>query len=236
MKRPYVICHMMSSVDGKILSANWRDAELTRTFAGYFEQYHDTFTSQAWMCGRITMERDFSGGVQPELLPAPQPIAREPFIGDAQARSFAIAVDAHGKLGWDANTTGGDHIIEVLTEQVSDAYLHYLQRRRISYLFAGATEIDFAAALEQLAALFPIQTLMLEGGGHLNGSLLNAGLIDELSLLLLPIADGTPRSPTTFEVSEYLRKGPATRLHLTQVQPLDHDVVWLKYRFRPAAA
>ncbi|QNH60992.1 RibD family protein [Hymenobacter sediminicola] len=232
MKRPHVICHMMSSVDGKILSANWKDKELTTTYSGYFEKYHDTFTSQAWMCGRVTMERDFSGGVQPDLQPAPHPIARQPFIGDAGATSFAVAVDAHGKLGWDSNTTGGDHIVEVLTEQVSDEYLYYLQRRRISYLFAGRTEVDFASALEQLAALFPIETLMLEGGGHLNGSLLNAGLIDELSLLLLPIADGTLQSPTTFEVSDYLRKGPATRLHLSEVQQLDNDVVWLKYRFK----
>jgi riboflavin biosynthesis pyrimidine reductase len=222
---------MMSSVDGKILSANWRDEDLYNTFAGYFEKYHETFTSQAWMCGRITMERDFSGGVQPELQPAPQPIARKPFVGDPDATSFAIAVDAHGKLGWEQNTTGGDHIIEVLTEQVSDEYLYYLQRQRISYLFAGKTEVDFASVLAQLAELFPIQTLMLEGGGHLNGSLLNAGLIDELSLLVLPLADGTPKSPTTFEVSEYLTKGPATRLYLTQVQQLDNDVVWLKYRF-----
>ncbi|UOQ76733.1 dihydrofolate reductase family protein [Hymenobacter sp. 5516J-16] len=234
MKRPHVICHMMSSVDGKILSANWQDEKLTDTFSEYFEKYHETFTSQAWMCGRVTMERDFSGGVQPNLLPAPHPIAREPFVGDAQATSFAVAVDAHGRLGWDANTTGGDHIVEVLTEQVTDDYLYYLQRQGISYLFAGRTEVDFALALEQLAALFPIETLMLEGGGHLNGSLLNAGLIDELSLLLLPIADGTPKSPTTFEVSDYLRKGPATRLHLTEVQQLDNDVVWLRYSFQAA--
>ncbi|OON68729.1 RibD family protein [Hymenobacter sp. CRA2] len=231
MTRPHVICHMMSSVDGKILSANWKDEELTNTFAGYFEKYHVTFTSQAWMCGRITMERDFSGGVQPELQPAPHPIPREPFIGDPNATSFAVAVDAHGKLGWDSNQTHGDHIIEVLTEQVSDEYLHYLQRKRISYLFAGQSEVDFTSVLEQLAALFPIQTLMLEGGGHLNGSLLNAGLIDELSLLVLPLADGTPKSPTTFEVSEYLPKGPATRLYLTKVEQLDNDVIWLKYRF-----
>ncbi|TGE28189.1 dihydrofolate reductase family protein [Hymenobacter metallicola] len=231
MKRPHVICHMMSSVDGKILSSNWQDEEIYNTFAGYFEKYHETFTSQAWMCGRITMERDFSGGVQPEPQAPPQPIAREPFIGNPAATSFAIAVDAHGKLGWDTNETGGDHIIEVLTEQVSDEYLYYLQQKQISYLFAGAREIDFAAVLEQLATLFPIQTLMLEGGGHLNGSLLNAGLIDELSLLLLPLADGTPASPTTFEVSDYLTKGPATRLKLTQVKQLDNDVVWLKYRF-----
>lgn len=34
-----------------------------------------------------------------------------------------------------------------------------------------------------------IDELMLEGGGFLTGSFLNEGLIDELSLVLVPIAD-----------------------------------------------
>ena len=71
---------------------------------------------------------------------------------------------------------------------------------------------------------------MLEGGGHINGSLLNAGLIDELSLLILPVADGTPKTPTTFEVSEYLQKGPATELQLMDVKKLEYDVIWLTYK------
>lgn len=222
---------MMCTVDGRIISGNWGDEQLIDTFSGYFEKYHETFESQAWMCGRVTMERDFSGGVQPELIKPDRPIKREAFIGDSHATTFAIAVDAHGKLGWESNTTGGDHIIEVLTPQVSDEYLNYLQKKSISYIFAGETEVNFSLALEQLAELFPIKTLMLEGGGHLNGSLLNAGLIDELSLLLLPIADGTPKSPTVFEISEYLTKKPATRMKLKEVKPLDNDVLWLKYAF-----
>lgn len=221
---------MMSTVDGRIISANWKDQQLIDTYSGFFEKYHETFDSQAWMCGRITMERDFSGGVQPELIKPEHPISREPFIGDKNASTFAIAVDAHGKLGWESNQTGGDHIIEVLTEQVSDEYLYYLQQKGISYVFAGEKDIDFKLALTQLANLFPITTMMAEGGGHLNGSLLNEGLIDELSLLLLPVADGTPKSPTTFEVSEYLSKAPAAHLKLTEVKQLENDVVWLKYR------
>ncbi|MGI4749781.1 MAG: dihydrofolate reductase family protein [Janthinobacterium lividum] len=229
MKKLHVICHMMSTVDGKIISASWGNQELVKIYSGFFEKYHDTFESQAWMCGRVTMEKDFSGGVKPELIKPDAPIVREAFIGDKNATSFAVAIDAHGKLGWKSNETGGDHIIEVLTEQVSDEYLYYLQQKRISYIFTGKNSIDFKNALDQLATLFPIKTLMAEGGGHLNGSLLNAGLIDELSLLVLPIADGTPKSPTTFEVSEYLSKKPATLLKLKEVRQLEDDVVWLKY-------
>jgi riboflavin biosynthesis pyrimidine reductase len=231
LKRPHVICHMMSTVDGKILTATWGDPQLVKTFGGVFETYHETFDSEAWLCGRVTMEKDFTGGIQPEPEKPQYPIAREAYIGDSNATSFAIAIDAHGKLGWESNKTGGDHIIEVLTSQVDDDYLNYLQKKGISYIFAGDSEIDCKSALEQLANLFPIKTIMLEGGGHVNGSFLNAGLIDELSLLILPIADGTAKTPTVFEVSDYLKKQPASLLTLKEVKRVEQDVIWLKYHF-----
>lgn len=231
MKRPRVICHMMSSVDGRIISANWGEKEQIKSFSAIYERCHESFESDAWMVGRVTMEKDFTKGEKPELTKPETPIAREPFVADKEATSFAIAVDGKGKLGWNDNEISGDHIVEILTEAVSDEYLYYLQQKGISYIFAGKEELDFKAALNQLAALFPIKTIMLEGGGHVNGSLLNEGLIDELSLLIIPIADGTPKSPTTFEVSEYLQKKTASKLHLTGVKQLEVDVVWLKYRF-----
>src|ERR1051326_5442125 len=221
MKRPYVICHMMSTVDGRIISANWGDAETRKTFGTIYEQCHASFTSEAWMSGRVTMEKDFTKAEQPDLIKPEKRITRGTFIGDKNARSFAIAVDAKGKLGWRSKVISGDHVIEILTEQVSDEYLYYLQRKEVSYIFAGKQEVEFDNALNQLATSFPIQTIMLEGGGHVNGSLLNEGLIDEVSLLIVPIADGTPKMPTTFEVSEYLQKKPATLLHLTVVKQLE---------------
>ena len=196
----------MSTVDGRIISANWGNAERQKNFGSMYEQCHASFVSQAWMCGRVTMEKDFTKGEIPDLIKPEKQIARETFIGDQNASSFAIAVDAKGKLGWKNNVISGDHVIEILTEQVSDEYLYYLQRKEVSYIFAGKQQVEFGNALNQLAESFPIQTIMLEGGGHINGSLLNEGLIDELSLLIVPIADGTPKTPTTFDVSEYLKK------------------------------
>ncbi|HWJ29728.1 MAG TPA: RibD family protein [Flavisolibacter sp.] len=232
MNKPYLICHMMSSVDGRIISANWGDRETTKAFGAIYEQCHNSFDSQAWMCGRVTMEKDFSKGEKPELNKPEKPIERKPFIGNKEANSFAIAIDAKGRLGWKDNEISGDHIIEVLIEQVSDEYLYYLQRKSISYIIAGESEIDFKNALSQIGELFPIQTIMLEGGGHVNGSLLNEELIDELSLLIVPIADGTPKTPTTFEVSEYLSKKPAAQLQLTEVKQMENSVLWLKYKVK----
>lgn len=219
----------MTTVDGKILTANWGKNEHTKAFGKLYEELHNHYDSNAWICGRVTMEKDFTDGKQPELKPVDQPINREDFVGDAAATSFAIAVDAHGKLGWDENSINGDHVIEVLTEEVEDGYLAYLQKKKNSYIFGGKDELDFSIVLEKLGKLFPIKILMLEGGGHLNGSFLNDGLIDELSLLLLPIADGTPKSATVFEVSDYLTKAPATFMKIKELKQLEKDAVWIKY-------
>jgi riboflavin biosynthesis pyrimidine reductase len=220
---------MMSSVDGRIIGENWGKDERVKTFSSLYEKCHESFNSQAWMVGRVTMEKDFTDGQKPELAKPGNRIAREPFIADKEATSFAIAVDGKGKLGWNENQINGDHIIEILTERVSDEYLFYLQQKAISYIFAGEQELDFSSALNQLSTLFPIETIMLEGGGNLNGSLLNDGLIDELSLLIIPIADGTPKTQTTFEVSEYLQKKPVTHLQVKEVKQLEEGVLWLRY-------
>ncbi|WP_406590100.1 TetR family transcriptional regulator C-terminal domain-containing protein [Bacillus atrophaeus] len=57
-----------------------------------------------------------------------------------------------------------------------------------------ALSMYFTVVVKKLKNLFSIDKLMLEGGGFLNGSFLNEGLIDELSLILVPIADGASNS------------------------------------------
>jgi len=223
---------MVSTVDGRIISENWGPREKTKAYSAIYEKCHEGFKSNAWMCGRVTMEANFTKGLKPTPVQPTQPITREPFVADEKAKSFAIAVDAKGKLGWKRNKISGDHIIEVLTTQVSDDYLQYLQNLSISYIFAGEKEINFQLALQQLRNLFPIKTLMLEGGGNINGSLLNAGLIDELSLLIVPIADGRANTATTFDVSEYLPRKKAKLIRLKKVKQMKHDVLWLRYDFK----
>lgn len=227
MQKPYVICHMMASVNGKILSANWEAASNTGDFSGLYEKCHDSFKSNAWFCGRATMEKDFSNGIKPQYPMPPLPIKREAYIGDLSAKGFAIALDASGKLGWESNEVYGDHIVEVLTEQVSDAYLYYLQQKSISYIFGGVKSIDFKSVLTQLRELFGIEKLMLEGAGYINGALLQAGLIDELSLIVLPIADATANTPTVFE--HLSNDTVAVPLKLKSAEPLQNGALWLSY-------
>ncbi len=225
--KPYVICHMLASVDGRIVTSAWNLSPEGRT---EYERTAATYRADAWMCGRITMA-PFAQGSAPELPPASPVLPKGDFVAPHHGTTYAIAVDPRGKLSWQTNTIDGDHIIAVLTEQVSPEYLAFLQAQRVSYLFAGAHTVDLPTVLGKLAATFQIKTLLLEGGGKINSAMLRAGLIDELSLLVAPIADGTNGTPTLFDtLSTVTAPHAAVRLTLQTVEQRTDGIVWLRYR------
>lgn len=234
MKRPYIICHMLTSLDGKIIG-DYLKLERSAYFTDEYEKIHGRYGCKAWMCGRITMEEHFTFGHQLDLKQDNIPtIPRADYVANKAAKGYAIAVDPSGKLGWTKNYITddyglGDHIIEVLTEQVSDAYLAHLQKLGISYIFGGKERLHFTVVVEKLKDLFSIDAFMLEGGGFLNGSFLNEGLIDELSLIVVPIADGSSNSVTLFETSSYLNKPKPVHFFLKEVEKLDDGGLWMRY-------
>ena len=142
--------------------------------------------------------------------------------------SFAFAIDASGRLAWDTNDIDGDHVVAVLSERVSDDYLAGLRERGVSYLLAGARDVDLAAALAKIGERFGVRTLLLEGGGRINGGMLAAGLVDEVSLLIAPVVDGRIGTPALFD-GEADRFAPV-RLALESVERRADDVLWLLYR------
>jgi riboflavin biosynthesis pyrimidine reductase len=56
----------------------------------------------------------------------------------------------------------------------------------ISYLVTDGPKIDLAAMLDVLGRNLGIRRLLLEGGGGINGWFPAAGLVDEISLLIVP--------------------------------------------------
>ncbi|MFB6454010.1 dihydrofolate reductase family protein [Chitinophaga sp. Hz27] len=224
-----VICHMISSVDGKIKVSDWGEALYNKSFSSLYEKCHAAYKPEAWLCGRVTMS-EFANAETPVPQATTQKVERITFIADPGASSFAIAADSHGKLGWKTNDIGGDHIIQLLSESVSDGYLLYLQKRRISYVFAGKDKLDLSLGLKKLQDHFPIDTLMVEGGGTTNGTMLQAGLIDELSLLIAPVADGTTGGNTIFDIPGVLTAAPGRHLKLISCEQLEEEVIWLKYK------
>jgi 2,5-diamino-6-(ribosylamino)-4(3H)-pyrimidinone 5'-phosphate reductase len=224
--RPRVICHMAASVDGRVATEGWPDSAGVRRA---YEEVHASYEADGWICGRVTME-PFAGGVRPEAEVAREHrgAAREDFVAPGNHESYAFAVDASGRLDWEANDIDGDHVVAILSERVSDDYLASLRERGLSYLLCGARDVDLPAALDRIGARFGLRTLMLEGGGRINGGMLRAGLVDEVSLLVAPVADGRIGTPALFDVDA--ADVVPRRLVLEHVERRPDDVLWLRYR------
>jgi 2,5-diamino-6-(ribosylamino)-4(3H)-pyrimidinone 5'-phosphate reductase len=215
---------MIMSLDGRIVSSRWN---LSPEGLAEYENTGATYPANAWMCGRITMS-GFAKGSAPR--PGSDAIPRTDYIAPHSETSFAIGLDPRGKLYWDRSDISGDHIIIVVSERVSSDYLAHLRSNRISYLFGGLDKIDLSVVLDKLSTKFPIKTLLLEGGGKINGSMLRAGLIDELSLLVAPAADGSMGTPALFDVLDPAAAGaPGVRWKLLSMDRRADDVIWLRY-------
>jgi riboflavin biosynthesis pyrimidine reductase len=228
--KPHVICHMVSSVDGRTLNSRWRpDGKLASTL---FERLHDELGGDAWLVGRVTGQEFAKGTSYPATTKETFP--REAWFARRDAKAYGVVLDALGKIAWGRSDIGGDPIVAVLSEQVSDAHLAGLRGEGISYIFAGKTELDLGLALEILNRELGVKRLLLEGGGGANGAFLRAGLVDELSLVLCPTVDGAKGAPSVFDSSK-IEQGPSAPVEAMTLESstvLDGGAMWLRYRLR----
>ncbi len=101
--KPYVICHMMSSVDGRILPDRWhpplRDPRL-------YERLHDEIGGDAWLVGRVT-------GQELATRDTPYPAAvgvsveQQNWLARPHADAWAVVLDPGGKIAWGRGDVGG---------------------------------------------------------------------------------------------------------------------------------
>ncbi|WP_207493276.1 RibD family protein [Aridibaculum aurantiacum] len=222
--KPYVICHMLGSVDGRIKQDIWGFTDHHK----YFEETAEKIPADAWLVGRVTMQ-EFSSKQQHSIA-ATANISYEDFVAEKVSETFAVVIDPSGKCTWDSNMVSTEQVIEVLTEKVSTGYLEHLRNKNVSYIFGGKEELDLQLVLQKLKGLFGIETLRIDGGGHVNGSFLKAGLIDEFSLVLAPVADGTIGSPTVFEAEEGYGDRKATQFKIKSVERIYDDFLWIRYQ------
>jgi riboflavin biosynthesis pyrimidine reductase len=228
--KPYVICHMNASVDGRILGSRWRPAE--NRMAGLFERLHEQLGGGSWLIGRVTGSEYAKAVSYPDHPGRTYP--REPWFARHGAAAYGVALDAQGKIAWGRSDIGGDPIVAVLTERVSDAHLAGLRRDGVSYIFAGDEELDLRLALEILNRELGLERLLLEGGGGSNGAFLRAGLIDEISLAICPAIDGAKGAPSIFDSSDKDAgiAAPIRAMTLASSKVLEGGVVWLRYRLQ----
>ncbi|HWQ92181.1 MAG TPA: dihydrofolate reductase family protein, partial [Clostridia bacterium] len=226
--KPYVICHMCTTIDGKILGDRWGKLPGGKDAATLFETTAASFGIGAWLVGTTTM--DEFDGPKFKLPRASNPVAREDYIANKKARRFAIGADAKGVLRFKEGEVDGDHVVLLVTDRVSNDYLAHLQSAGVSYLFCGKKEIDLQVALRKLGSAFPLRKLMLQGGGKFNGAMLKAGLVDEISHVTVPVVDGGIGISSFFDIPGKPPHKAAATLRLLSRKQLPGSVTWVRYR------
>ncbi len=232
-ERPYVIAHMMSTVEGKTASGI-SGVDILGDFFDLYCKVEDKLEGKAWMLGRVTVEM-FAKDVGTPLPASDKDIDNSDFIPTHEGKVYMFAVDTKGLLRWEKNTISMSNVSEpinlvvVVTNQTPKEYLAHLQENEISYIFGGEQEIKFEELLKKVKDKFGVEKLLLEGGGHLNGSVMAEHLVDEISMMICPIVANRSNTPSSFESSSD-RELDITKYSLADVQKLEQDVVWLRYK------
>jgi len=219
---------MCTTVDGKILGRRWGKLAGYKHDSDLFETTAASFGIGAWLVGTSTMD-EFDG--QKTKLPrAKYSVFRHDFVANKNARRLAIGADAKGVLRFRENEVGGDHVVLLVTDRVGKDYLAHLQAAGVSFLFCGKKEINLHVALRKLGSVFKLRKLMLQGGGKFNGAMLKAGLVDEISHLTVPVADGGAGVSSFFDIPGEAPAKAAATLRLLSHKLLPGGVIWARYR------
>ena len=235
MNRPYIFCHMMTSLDGKISGPFMSSENAGKAGQVFYDLAFGKdpyYKHQGWLSGRVTTDDNFTFYKKPDL---PETFEDYPgdYIADTDLKMYYVSIDSRGVLGWQNATLHYEdttaHVVEVLSQKATPSYKAYLRNLGISYIIAGVDKIDYKLAMDKLYNLFHIRTLMLGGGGVLNWSFIQAGMCDEISVVISASADGSCTTPALFTAKQGLSTVQAIDFQLKEAKVMDGDSVWLRY-------
>ena len=125
------------------------------------------------------------------------------------------------------DSNSGTPLVVILSEAVTTEYLAYLDSLHISWIVCGEKRIDLRRAAEILYSEFGVERMAIVGGGTINAAFLDAGLLDEVSILLGPGVDGRRGMTATFDGLPMDRE--PVNLRLENVKAYENGAVWLRY-------
>lgn len=223
----------MSSVDGRLLPSRWTQPYGGADASKMFREYADagkTLGTDAWMFGKATAAEVFPY----KFVPKTQKHAQAGTVhkGHTGSPRLFITVDPDADIYYTSDRLRGDNIVTVLGTNATSDYLAMLEEKGISYIVL-ADPTALGEAMEVLYEQFGVRKISLQGGGIIDGAMLAAGLIGELSLVIYPGIDGLASAPSIFEYlgADGARPAEGQTLELIANRTLEGGVVWLRYRF-----
>jgi 2,5-diamino-6-(ribosylamino)-4(3H)-pyrimidinone 5'-phosphate reductase len=219
---PKVVLHNGVSVDGRMdWSTSEGDIGLYYELAAYWK-------ADAMLSGSDTLfaaysaepmaEGEASNVEPPELHPLHVPLL--------------VVVDSRGRLrNWQQirREPYWRNAISLCSRSTPQSHLAYLQRWHVDYIVTGDDHVNLRSALEELNTRYGVKTVRVDSGGILNGVLLRAGLVDEVSVLIIPALVGGTSPRSIFTAPDLTSPDGVIPLKLIHVEQLRGDVVWLRY-------
>lgn len=236
--RPYIICHMLQSIDGRI------DCSMTEQIddTNHYYEALEELGCDAIIEGRVTLQMHYAENEEDTMMKhyelmhsAPYEPADRQVYKAKESDKWAVGVDTSGSLYWGENTEEqfGAPLIMILGGWIDKVYLDFLKSRGISYIVTEKTpdgHIDLEEAMDVLAREFHVKRLVVVGGGHLNGSFLDMGLLDEISMMYAAGVDAREGFAASFDGRS--KDSEPIRLNLDSVKQLD-QIIWARYSFCP---
>ncbi len=177
-QRPYTVLNMTSTVDGRASIGGRSGAIGDRADRELFHALRSSVDAVMAGAGTVRVER--YGRIIPDESTrrrrVQKGLAEEPLACVVSGR-LSLAPDTPLLLEPAANVVMITPSESGLPE--TPAHVEYIRARRDGLL-------DLPAAMSELSTRFGVRALLCEGGPHLNGQLLLAGLVDELMLSLSP--------------------------------------------------
>jgi 2,5-diamino-6-(ribosylamino)-4(3H)-pyrimidinone 5'-phosphate reductase len=216
---PRIVLHNEVSLDGRM---DWFTPDI-----GQYYELAATWPVDAILAGSET------------ILSAPDQSSdadmTKPKEGDHQedpSLPLLVVPDSRGRIQnwdfWKYQPYWRD--VVVLCSQVTPgAYLEYLQEHTIDHITTGDDRVNLPSALEELATRYGVKLIRVDSGGTLNGILLRAGLVDEVSLLIDPCLVGGLSSRSFFRVPDLTTAEGIVPLKLIHCEEAKGGVVWLRY-------
>lgn len=226
MNRPRIICHMMTAVDGRI------DCGMTAQLPGVDEYYAtlDGLYAPTRVSGRHTAQLEMADKDAVFEAKDAQAYGQEGFSKKTDAAGYEVVVDTKGTLRWDSWGEDKKPLVIVTSQQVAKEYLDYLDGFNISWIVSGDGKIDLARACAILADDFGVARMAVVGGGTINAGFLDAGLLDEVSVLIAPGIDG--RGGMTAAFDGLPMDCTPFMLSLVESRVFEDGAVFLRYRVK----
>ncbi|MWA16091.1 dihydrofolate reductase family protein [Streptomyces sp. BA2] len=211
-RRPYVVAHTAVSLEGT-----------TTGFppnVGRFYELASTWHEDITLAGADT------------ILAQEQTLAAAPRPGPSADGPLIAVVDGKARIRqWQALRDVGhwSNVIALYAQSTPPRP----PSSTVPELVAGSERVDLAEAISELGRREGAEVVRVDSGGSLTGALLEAGLLDEVSLLIHPYLAGSRVRHLWYGAAPY----PADALELVDSQSFDDGLVWLRYRLarQPAA-